>query len=65
MPKMKTNKGLAKRFKVTKTGKLKRMRAGRSHLMTTKNGKRGRRLRKSGLVSAQEARKVKRMLGIG
>ena len=64
MPKIKTHKGLAKRVKVTKTGKIKRMKAGRSHLMTTKSGKRVRRLRKAGAVSPTEAKKVKRMLGL-
>ena len=65
MPKIKTHKGLAKRIKVTKNGKIKRMKAGRGHLMTSKNGKRKLRLRKSGLVSGVEERKIKRMLGIG
>ena len=65
MPKIKTNKGLAKRVKLTGTGKIKRSKAGRSHLMTTKNGKRVRRLRKGGLVAPAELRKAKRMLGIG
>ena len=65
MPKIKTHKGLAKRIKVTKTGKLKRMKAFRSHLMSSKSGKRVRHLRQSDVVSAVETRKLKRMLGIG
>ena len=65
MPKIKTHKGLAKRVKVTKNGKLKRMKAFRSHLMSTKNGKRVRHLRKGDVISPEEARKMKRMLGIG
>jgi large subunit ribosomal protein L35 len=44
MPKQKTNKGLAKRVKVTARGKIKRRRAGTGHLMGSKNAKRRRRL---------------------
>ena len=65
MPKIKTHKGLSKRVKVTSKGKVMRAKAGRRHLMTTKNGKRVRHLRKGGAVSAQETRKIRRMLGIG
>ena len=65
MPKIKTHKGIAKRIKVTKNGKLKRAKAFRSHLMSSKSGKRRRKLRQGGVVSAVEARKIKRMLGIG
>lgn len=65
MPKIKTHKGLSKRVKVTSKGKVMRSKAGRSHLMTTKNGKRVRHLRRGGEVSAQETRKIRRMLGIG
>ena len=65
MPKIKTCKGLAKRVKVTKNGKIKRMKAGKSHLMTCKSSKRVRHLRQGGTVSDVEARKIKRMLGIG
>jgi len=65
MPKMKPNKGLKKRIKLTKTGKIKRAKAGRGHLMTSKNGKRVRRLRKGGEVSGVEMQKIKRMLAVG
>ena len=65
MPKIKTHKGLAKRVKVTKSGKLKRMKAFRSHLMSSKTGKRVRHLRRSDAVSPEETRKLRRMLGIG
>ena len=65
MPKMKPNKGLKKRIKLTKTGKIKRSKAGRSHLMTSKNGKRVRHLRKGGQVSSVEMVKIKRMLAVG
>jgi large subunit ribosomal protein L35 len=45
MPKMKTHKGSRKRFRVTGTGKLKRNRAGKKHLLSHKTGKRKRQLR--------------------
>ncbi|HAE86600.1 TPA: 50S ribosomal protein L35 [Candidatus Marinimicrobia bacterium] len=64
MPKMKTNRGAAKRFKATGTGKIKRVKAYGSHLLTSKTTKRKRSLRKPTLVSNAERRRVKRMLGI-
>ncbi len=64
MPKLKTHKGLAKRVKLTKTGKLKRKKAFRSHLMSTKSGKRVRHLRRDALVAPCETKKLKRMLGV-
>ncbi len=65
MPKMKTHRGLAKRVKVTGTGKVKRSKAYKSHILNKKSAKRKRNLRKSGLVSDSNMRQVKRMLGIG
>ncbi len=62
MPKMKTNRGAAKRFKATGSGKIKRNKAYSSHILTKKSTKRKRNLRKSGLVSAADRRSVKRML---
>lgn len=50
MPKLKTNKALAKRVRVTKTGKIKFSKPGRRHLMTCKNGKRRRQLRRHAYV---------------
>lgn len=47
MPKLKTNRSVAKRFKVTGTGKLKRFKANKSHILTKKTTKRKRNLRKS------------------
>ncbi len=64
MPKMKTHRGLAKRTKVTGTGKVKRAKAYKSHILGRKR-RRERNLRKSGLVSDANMRQVKRMLGIG
>jgi large subunit ribosomal protein L35 len=62
MPKMKTNRSAAKRFKITGSGKVKRMRAFKSHILTKKTQKRKRRLRKSDLCAPGDARRIKRML---
>ena len=51
MPKMKTHRGAAKRFKLTGTGKLKRAKAFKSHILTKKSAKRKRNLRKAAYVS--------------
>lgn len=51
MPKKKTHKGAAKRFKLTASGKVKRGRAGHSHMLTSKTTKRKRNLRGTTLVS--------------
>ncbi len=60
--KMKSNRGAAKRFRKTKTGKFKRERAYLSHIRTKKNTKRKRRLRQPTLVSDCEIRRVRRMV---
>ena len=65
MPKMKTHRGAAKRVKKTSSGKLKRMRAFKSHILTKKDRKRKRRLRQSDLVSPADAKKLGRMLPYG
>ena len=62
MPKLKTKKGVAKRFKITKKGKVKRQKACRGHLLAKKTRKRKRFLRKSGLVSKASERTIKRLL---
>ena len=62
MPKVKTNKSAAKRFKITGKGKVKRMRAFKSHILTKKSAKRKRRLRKPDLAAPGDARRVERML---
>ncbi len=64
MPKMKTNRGAAKRFKVKKSGKIKRGSAYRSHLLTKKSQKRKRNLRQAKYVSKTDVKEVKRLLGI-
>ena len=62
MPKMKTHRGAAKRFKKTGTGKLARSRSNKQHILTKKSAKRKRRLRKDALISAVDAKRVKQML---
>lgn len=62
MPKLKTNRGAAKRFKITGSGKLRRSKANRSHLLTKKAAKRKRHLRKRGLVDAADVRSIRRLL---
>ena len=65
MPKMKTHKGLKKRFTIGKKGAVKRSRAFASHLMSGKSGKRRRHLRRVGLVTGPEAQKIRLQLGRG
>ena len=62
MPKIKTNRAAAKRFKVTGTGKLKRNKAYKSHILTKKSQKRKRNLRKAVEVDATNAKMMKRIL---
>ncbi len=62
MPKMKTNRGAAKRFKLTGTGKLKRNKAFSSHILTKKSTKRKRGLRQSDIVDSANAKAIKRIL---
>ena len=60
MPKLKTHKGMKKRFKVSANGKVKHKRCGSSHLMSHKSGKQVRRLRKkSTLKVTAEARRIR------
>ena len=65
MPKMKTHRGAAKRLKKTGTGKLKRMRANKSHILTKKTTKRKRRLRKADLVAKGDAKRLHKILPYG
>jgi len=62
MPKMKTHRGAAKRFRVTGSGKIKRSKAYRSHLLTSKPSKRARWLRKSSFVPDVLYDNVKKLL---
>jgi large subunit ribosomal protein L35 len=62
MPKMKTHRGAAKRFKKTASGKLKRSHAMTSHILTKKSPKRKRQLRAAGLVAKSDEKRIKRLL---
>ena len=62
MPKIKTNRAAAKRFKKTGTGKLKRNKAYKSHILTKKSQKRKRNLRKSTVVDATNIKNMKKIL---
>ena len=62
MPTLKTVKGVKDRVKVTGTGKLLRFRAGRRHLLTGRRAKLKRHMRRPGLVSPTEAKKIKMLL---
>ncbi len=64
MPKMKSNSGAKKRFKLTGTGRLRRKKAYHSHILTKKSSKRKRHLRQSTLVDATDEKRIKRMLGL-
>jgi large subunit ribosomal protein L35 len=64
MPKMKTDKGAAKRIKITGTGRLRRRKAFRGHLLEKKSSVRTRRLGKETDVSASFDKTVRRQLGI-
>lgn len=63
MPKMKTNRAAAKRFKKTGTGRFRRFKANKSHILTKKTAKRKRHLRHSGMVAKADEGRVRRMLG--
>lgn len=62
MPKMKTNRGAAKRFRKSGTGKFKRGQSFRRHILTKKSTKRKRHLREPSQVAACDSRMVRRML---
>ncbi len=64
MPKMKTRKGAAKRFKATKSGKVKRKRSKLRHILTSKSTKQKRHLRAKGYVSKADEKGVKRLLNV-
>ncbi|MFC1667124.1 50S ribosomal protein L35 [Candidatus Omnitrophota bacterium] len=65
MPKLKTNKSAKKRFKVTKTGKLKGFKPGRRHLLTSKSANRKRGMRKSVTIVGRVAKVTKKLLPYG
>lgn len=62
MPKMKTKKAVASRFRVTATGKLKRTRPGKRHILTKKSPKRKRQLNQPSLVDTGQLKTYKRLM---
>ena len=63
MPKLKTHRGAAKRFKKTASGKFKRAKAFKSHILTKKTSKRKRNLRRAGLIATNgEQKRIKRLI---
>lgn len=62
MPKIKTRRGAAKRFKKTGTGKIKRHHAYKTHILTKKSSKRKRKLRKPALISQADIKQVRRLI---
>ena len=64
MPKLKTRRAVAKRFKVTGSGKLKRSKAYKGHILTKKTTKRKRNLRQATIVGKADESRMKRMLGM-
>lgn len=62
MPKIKTNRAAAKRFRVTGSGKVKRNKGFKSHLLSSKGKKRKRHLRQATLVSAAETKNIRKLI---
>jgi large subunit ribosomal protein L35 len=62
MPKMKTHRGAAKRFSKTKSGRVKRAKAYKSHILTKKSQKRKRNLRKTGYLTPQESKNIVQLI---
>jgi len=65
MPKLKTNKSVAKRFRLTKSGKIKKRSARRGHLLGKMSRKAKRKLRQSSYVASVDAKKIRRLLPYG
>ena len=65
MPKLKTNRSAAKRFRFTKKGKIKKRSAHRGHVLGKMTRKHKRQLRKGGYLSAADAKKIRRLLPYG
>lgn len=65
MPKLKTSRGAAKRFKVSATGKIRRRKANLRHILTSKARKRKRQLRHAGTVDPTNATAIRRLLPYG
>ncbi len=62
MPKLKTRRAVAKRFKLTKSGKVKRAKAFKGHILTKKSRKRKRKLKRKSLLRKSESKKIKKLL---
>jgi len=62
MPKMKTRKAIAKRFRMTASGRIKRAKANRSHLLTGRSANRMRRLRRGGFLDKSDEKMIRRVL---
>lgn len=62
MPKMKSHRGAAKRFEITGTGKIRRRRAFKNHILEKKSSKRKRRLSTPDVVSDADAKRIRRLL---
>jgi len=65
MPKLKTHKGVAKRCKLTASGKVKRTKSSKRHILTKKTRKRKRSLRASGMVAKSFEKKIKELIHAG
>ena len=63
MPKMKTHRGAAKRYRITGTGKIRRRKANRSHLLEKKSSRRTRGLGRGAEVTGGDKKHVERLLG--
>lgn len=62
MPKIKTHRGAAKRFSLTKSGKVKRAKAYTSHILNKKSAKRKRKLRQGTYIAAQEEQNIRQLI---
>ncbi len=65
MPKLKTKKAVSKRMKLTKTGKIKRFKSGRRHLMAEKSGSKRRKMRKATYITKSQVKLFTRLLSPG
>ena len=64
MPKMKTRRGAAKRFKVTGSGRIKRNKANHRHMLIRRSNKAKRKMRQAGILKTGDAKLVTAMLGV-
>lgn len=62
MPKIKTNRSAAKRFRITGSGKVKRNKGYKRHILSSKNKKRKRQLRKATTVAAVETKNIRKLI---